>query len=110
VDDATARSHLADEQRRLEGLRAALGDGHPDAPSVDQRPAGGNGDAFEREKEFSVLDQVAAELAEVDSALERLDAGTYGRCDACGEPIADERLAAQPAARLCVEHQVEADA
>jgi RNA polymerase-binding transcription factor DksA len=119
VDDATARSHLADEQRRLEGLRAALGDGHPDgrpgdsgpteAPSVDQRPAGGNGDAFEREKEFSVLDQVAAELAEVDRALERLDAGTYGRCDACGEPIADERLAAQPAARLCVEHQVEAD-
>jgi len=119
VDDATARSQLADEQRRLEGLRAALGDGHPDgrpgdggpaeSPSADQRPAGTD-DAFEREKEFSVLDQVAAELAEVDRALERLDEGTYGRCDACGEPIADERLAAQPAARLCVEHQVETDA
>jgi RNA polymerase-binding transcription factor DksA len=109
VDDATARSHLADEQRRLEGLRAALGDGHPDG-RTDGRTEEGTDDAFEREKEFSVLDQVAADLAEVDRALERLDAGTYGRCDACGEPIADERLAAQPAARLCVEHQVEADA
>lgn len=119
VDDATARSHLTDEQQRLERLRASLGDGHldrePEEDSsaelshVDQHPADAASDAFEREKEFSILEQVAAELDEVDRALERLDNGTYGRCDACGEAIVDERLAAQPAARFCVEHQVAAE-
>lgn len=39
---------------------------------------------------------------EVDAALARLDAGTYGICESCLAPIPGERLAAIPHARLCV--------
>jgi RNA polymerase-binding transcription factor DksA len=39
---------------------------------------------------------------EIDAALERMDAGTYGTCTRCGKPIPEERLAAVPYAVLCV--------
>lgn len=42
-----------------------------------------------------------AELRDVDDALGRLDAGTYGDCAGCGEAIPASRLMAQPAVRLC---------
>jgi RNA polymerase-binding protein DksA len=41
-------------------------------------------------------------LREVVEALRRLDAGTYGICATCGEPIADGRLDALPTATLCI--------
>ncbi len=41
-------------------------------------------------------------VKEIDQALARLDAGTYGLCEVCGEPIPDERLRAIPWAALCV--------
>lgn len=55
--------------------------------------------------ETAILDRVEAELADVDLALERLDGGTYGRCDACGGPIPDGHLVTEPAARFCPAHQ-----
>ncbi len=42
-------------------------------------------------------------LAEVDAALARLDAGTYGACERCGRQIATDRLAARPTARQCID-------
>jgi DnaK suppressor protein len=41
------------------------------------------------------------ELQLIDGALQRMDAGVYGRCDECDEPIAIERLKALPYTRLC---------
>jgi RNA polymerase-binding transcription factor DksA len=41
------------------------------------------------------------ELHRVDAALGRIEAGTYGVCVKCGEPITDERLSAVPTAALC---------
>ena len=41
-------------------------------------------------------------VADIDQALERLDAGTYGRCLICGTAIPSERLEAVPWAALCV--------
>jgi len=41
------------------------------------------------------------EMAEVQAALQRLDAGTYGDCLDCGEPISLQRLQVQPAAQRC---------
>ena len=46
-----------------------------------------------------------AELTEVEHALHRLDAGTYGDCVACGEPIPLQRLLVLPAAQRCAECQ-----
>jgi RNA polymerase-binding transcription factor DksA len=47
------------------------------------------------------IDAVDALLNEVEQSLSRLDAGTYGRCEECGEPIDDARLAELPTARTC---------
>ena len=44
-------------------------------------------------------------LSKPDAALRRLDEGTYGHCEACGEPLEEQRLAALPAARFCAQHQ-----
>jgi RNA polymerase-binding transcription factor DksA len=117
VEDEAARRHLDDERERLTRVRATLENEHlHDEPEEDssaelshlvQHPADAASDAFEREKEFSILEQVEAELHDVDRALERLADGTYGTCEACGGTIDDERLAAVPAARFCVDHQAD---
>jgi RNA polymerase-binding transcription factor DksA len=119
VDDDAVRRHLTEERHHLEHVRATVEREHlDDEPEEDasaalshaaQHPADAASDAFEREKEFAILDHVDADLAAVDRALERLTDGTYGTCEACGERIADERLAARPAARFCFEHQSEAE-
>lgn len=53
------------------------------------------------EDEVSASEQI---LDEVDRALERLDDGSYGRCEVCGEDIGDDRLAADPTTRTCGRH------
>jgi RNA polymerase-binding transcription factor DksA len=47
------------------------------------------------------IDAVDALLNEVEQSLARLDAGTYGRCEECGEAIDDARLAELPTTRRC---------
>jgi RNA polymerase-binding transcription factor DksA len=121
VDPEAARSHLEAEHDRLEQIRASIENGdhiHDEAEEdssselshLDQHPADSASDAFEREKAFSILDQVQAELEDVERALKRLDEGSYGSCQACGGAIGDDRLAAVPATRFCVEHQAAAEA
>ena len=48
--------------------------------------------------------KLARLLEEVDSALERMDAGTYGICETCHEPIENDRLMADPLSRNCLDH------
>jgi RNA polymerase-binding transcription factor DksA len=73
--------------------------------SYDQHPADQGTETFEQEKALSILEQHQAELKDVLRAFKRLEEGAYGSCEACGEPIADARLEARPAARYCVEDQ-----
>lgn len=77
--------------------------------SVDQHQADIGTETFERSKDLSILDEVEAELAEIEHALQRLDEGTYGTCEACGKTIPDDRLEAMPATRFCVEDQAKAE-
>jgi RNA polymerase-binding transcription factor DksA len=58
--------------------------------------------AFERSQVGTLARQARDHLREVDAALARLDDGTYGRCEVCGEPIPGPRLEARPVARTCV--------
>jgi sigma-B regulation protein RsbU (phosphoserine phosphatase) len=53
--------------------------------------------------------EVARLLEEVDAALARMDAGTYGICEMCDEPIEPERLMADPLARICLSHMTPAE-
>ena len=59
--------------------------------------------AFERTQVAALLDQARAQIVELDDAEDRRRRGVYGVCEQCGQPIAPERLEAQPAARRCVE-------
>jgi len=58
--------------------------------------------AFERQQVVALLEQARQRLSDVEAALARREAGTYGICENCGRPIAPERLAARPAARTCI--------
>ncbi len=48
-------------------------------------------------------------MSKIEAALARIDAGTFGRCTACGEPIAAARLQARPVTELCIECKREAE-
>lgn len=57
----------------------------------------------ERSRLISVVEALRSNLADVDRALGRIDVGTYGSCERCGEPIDPARLEARPWAMLCIE-------
>jgi DnaK suppressor protein len=88
-------------------------DGRDPAPPPEPEPGPGpeaddsteaRAVADERARELAALRQVQGDLEAVDRALAHLDEGTYGTCEACGEPIADEVLAAAPTSRDCGAH------
>lgn len=119
MDQDDARRLLDAERQRLEAVRRGFDAERLHEESEDestselshlaQHPADIATETFEREKDFSILEQIEAELSDVQRALQHLADGTYGRCEACGRPIADERLEALPAARFCLEHQAAAE-
>jgi RNA polymerase-binding protein DksA len=57
---------------------------------------------FEQQRDLALRDRNQQHLDEVEAALLRLDAGTYGTCVECGHPIASERLEALPWASHCI--------
>ena len=65
--------------------------------------------ATERELEFALDERETLHLAAVAAALDRLNAGTYGDCTDCGQPIAPARLHATPEAARCVHCQEKAE-
>jgi len=119
MDSDQARRRLEDERARLEGVRETFADEHlndesesdnvSELSSIDQHQADLGTETFEREKDISILEQVEAELADIEHALRRLEEGTYGICEACGRPIPDARLEAMPAARFCIADQAAAE-
>ena len=58
--------------------------------------------AFERAQLSSLLRAAERRSADIDRTVANLDAGTYGLCERCGQPIATERLRARPTATTCV--------
>jgi RNA polymerase-binding transcription factor DksA len=116
-----AHSHqrLDEERDRLEQLREGFEKDHLTDESENeslselshhaQHQADLGSETFERERDFSLLEQIEAELSDVEHALRRIDEGTYGTCEACGKPIDDARLEVVPAARFCVADQAVAE-
>lgn len=70
--------------------------------SFGKRIGDGTTEAVERISTTAVARRLAATATEVDRALERLSAGTFGTCEVCGGPIPEERLEAIPWAGTCV--------
>ncbi|HEX6947785.1 MAG TPA: TraR/DksA C4-type zinc finger protein [Acidimicrobiia bacterium] len=70
--------------------------------SFGKRVGDGTTEAVERLATTATARSLAASIADIDRALEKIGEGTYGVCDRCGEPIAPARLEALPATALCV--------
>jgi len=68
----------------------------------DEHDPEGNTIAWERQQASALLADARANLDDIEAALIRLGDGTYGRCTVCGQPIAEARLDALPAARTCI--------
>jgi DnaK suppressor protein len=96
LEDHRARLLGEIEQFRIAG-RDNLGYGNHQADDAT--------DAFEQAKELSLLQNSERVLAKVEAALARLEAGTYGVCERCGQQIDPARLKALPYAALCVDCQ-----
>ncbi|MEV5001229.1 TraR/DksA family transcriptional regulator [Nocardioides sp. LML1-1-1.1] len=73
-----------------------------DTNADDEHDPEGATIAFERSQVGALVRQARHHLEEVDAAERRLDAGTYGTCERCGQPIAEGRLEARPVARHCI--------
>jgi DnaK suppressor protein len=69
----------------------------------DDDPADAGSASFERETAQSLSRHTRKLLEQIDDALRRMDAGTYGICERCGERIEPERLEALPYAQLCMD-------
>ena len=80
------------------GRRRRRRRGRPTRTSADSAS-----ETLDREIELSLEDNADHLLAAIDAALARIDAGTYGMCERCGEPIEHERLEALPYATKCIE-------
>jgi DnaK suppressor protein len=92
--------------RRLAGLErdfAGSVEAADMANADDEHDPEGATLAFERQQVASLIEQARDQLGQIDEALGRLAAGTYGLCCDCGRPIGAARLAARPAARTCID-------
>jgi RNA polymerase-binding transcription factor DksA len=71
--------------------------------TADQHPADTSDMTFQRELDLTVRNIAEQRVAEVEEALARQRAGTYGICAECGQPIDPERLRARPESTTCIE-------
>jgi DnaK suppressor protein len=86
-------------------LRSRAEDNEASGLGMHQADAGS--DAYDRDFALNLLSQEHDALYEIEEALKRFDAGTYGICEMSGKPIPQARLEAIPFARFTVECQTQ---
>jgi DnaK suppressor protein len=107
---ASQRQLLLDERanyiRSAEVLKAQADslalEHEPGDVQFDEEGGEGGTSNVDRELDLVLSAQARAAATEIDRALAKIDSGTYGRCEQCGEQIPDARLQALPQAALCV--------
>ncbi len=76
------------------------------APAVAEPATGDAADAAShndvKEMALNMKETEKRALANIEDAISRIDAGSYGQCDECGQPIPEKRLLALPYAKFCV--------
>ena len=85
-----------------QALRPVGGEAAGGLSDVPVHPADLGTDNFDQELALSLMENETQLLEEVVNALARIDAGTFGRCENCGQEIPKERVDAVPYARYCV--------
>jgi RNA polymerase-binding protein DksA len=115
IDTSRFREALMEERRRVTAAIENLHEDHPGSMSdetgedavFDNHLADTATETYDRELDYTLEENSEHVLAEINAALERIEAGTYGICTNCGKQIAEERLEARPWATLCIDCQRE---
>ena len=115
VEREEFRMLLQAERARLAEALAFLASENPGTMQDELGDVGGwSGDnhladtasvTFDRELDEGLEEGAQQTVDQIDKALAKLDAGTFGTCERCGRPIGDERLHARPWANLCIDDQ-----
>ena len=95
------QKHLKNELQQLK-VEEKSADEQREGSPFGKREEGAT-EAFELEKRLALERRLTDALAEVEHALNKYEAGTYGICDLCTQPIEPARLEALPHANLCLE-------
>jgi RNA polymerase-binding transcription factor DksA len=109
------KTKLEKEKKLLEEELGSIGKKNTQTPGGWDATAGGMeidaadenevADKMEElEENEHILGQLEKQMEEVESALERIEKGTYGICEVGGENIEKERLEASPSAKTCKKH------
>lgn len=106
---------LTEEKKKLESEMSSIGRKNscvPDDWEAVPQETGSEPDSIDRASDITLNEENSAILADLEarfdtvlSALKRIEQGTYGTCEVCGESIEEIRLAADPAATTCIEHK-----
>ena len=109
TDVDTVRALLQYHQREAQRTIADLGgsiteivSARRDSNNDDEHDPEGSTLAFERSQSDALLRQAELRLQDIAASLARLDAGRYGICEKCGQPIGSARLEARPFAGTCI--------
>ena len=112
VDTERFRGILEEERQRVLDAISYL---HEETPgsledeteeivgTVDNHMAETASATLDREIDYTLEGNAEQVLASIDAALRRIDEGTYGICETCGQPISEERLEAIPYATQCID-------
>jgi RNA polymerase-binding transcription factor DksA len=114
-DTAQYQKLLEEEQKTLEAELSDIGTKNPEngewevtPPAPETGETSDENDVADRfegfEERSATLMTLQKRLADVRDALGKIESGTFGVCEISGEPIEDDRLTANPAARTCKAH------
>ena len=100
------RAERATYTEQAEALKAEADslaqDMEPGDVQFDEESGEGGTVTVDRERDLALSAQARAAIEDIDHALAKIEAGTYGLCEGCGQPIPRARLKALPQARMCV--------
>jgi DnaK suppressor protein len=110
IDTPRLRIALIEERRRIEKALESLREEEVEEPAAgDTHMAETATATLDREMGDTLEENSMRMLAQIDDALARVDAGTYGVCVSCGRQIQSERLDAYPWASRCIDCKREAE-
>jgi RNA polymerase-binding transcription factor DksA len=116
MENTTKYKHLLEvEKEKLLKELATIGQRNPsnkndweakstdlDSDSADENETADVMESLDENR--AILEQLEIQLIQVESALGKIEGGTYGKCNVCGKEIPEPRLEANPAALTCMEH------
>ena len=109
LQDLAARLRGEVSGLRESAMRGVGGEASGNLSNTPLHLADLGSETCEQEITVGLLQNEEQLLAAINAALQRLDKGTFGKCEQCGQPIPEERLNAVPYATRCVACQAKAE-